>query len=108
MGLMAQFVERLAVMYAGRLVEAGSIREVFRQPLHPYMQLLISSVPLLGEKGVFKGIPGLTPSLLNVPPGCIFHPRCPQAQGTCTEEVPPLVKVGPNRWVACHRCEVER
>jgi len=106
--LMAQFVERLAVMYAGRLVEAGGIREVFRQPLHPYTQLLISSVPLLDEKGVFRGIPGLTPSLLHVPSGCIFHPRCPQAQDTCTEEVPPLVEVGPSRWVACHRHEVER
>lgn len=106
MGLMAQFVERLAVMYAGRLVEVGSVREVFRHPLHPYTHLLISSVPLLGEKGVFRGIPGLTPSLLNVPPGCIFHPRCPQAQDMCAQEVPPLVEVSPNRWVACHQREV--
>ncbi len=108
MGLMAQFVERLAVMYAGHLVEVGNIREVFRHPLHPYTRLLISSVPILGEKGVFRGIPGITPSLLNVPPGCIFHPRCPEAQDVCTEEVPPLVEVGPNRWVACHQGEVGR
>jgi len=106
MGLMAQFVERLAVMYAGRLVEVGNVREVFRRPLHPYTQLLISSVPLLGEKGAFRSIPGLTPSLLNVPPGCNFHPRCPQAQDICSKEVPPLVEVSPNRWVACHQGEV--
>jgi peptide/nickel transport system ATP-binding protein len=106
MGLMAQFAERLAVMYAGRLVEVGPIREVFHGPLHPYTQLLISSVPLLDEKGSFRGIPGITPSLLNVPPGCNFHPRCPQAKEICSERVPSLVEMAPNHWVACHRGEV--
>jgi len=106
MGLMAQFAERLAVMYAGRLVEVGPIGEVFHGPLHPYTQLLISSVPLLDEKGSFRGIPGITPSLLNVPPGCNFHPRCPQAKEICSERVPALVEMAPNRWVACHRGEV--
>ena len=102
MGLMAQFAERLAVMYAGRLVEVGGIREVFHDPLHPYTRLLIDSVPLLDEKGSFRGIPGLTPSLLHVPPGCNFHPRCPTAREGCAEQVPSLVEVAPNRWVACH------
>ena len=102
MGLMAQFAERLAVMYAGRLVEVGGIREVFHDPLHPYTRLLIDSVPLLDEKGSFRGIPGLTPSLLHVPPGCNFHPRCPTAREDCAEQVPSLVEVAPNRWVACH------
>ncbi len=106
MGLMAQFAERLAVMYAGRLVEVGNLREVFRHPLHPYTQLLISSVPLLDQKGSFRGIPGITPSLLDVPPGCNFHPRCPQAKEICSERVPALVEMAPNRWVACHRGEV--
>jgi len=106
MGLMAQFAERLAVMYAGRLVEVGGLREVFRRPLHPYTRLLISSVPLLDQKGSFRGIPGITPSLLDVPPGCNFHPRCPQAKEICSERVPSLVEVAPNRWVACHRGEV--
>ena len=106
MGLMAQFAERLAVMYAGRLVEVGPIGEDFHGPLHPYTQLLISSVPLLDEKGSFRGIPGITPSLLNVPPGCNFHPRCPQAKEICSERVPSLVEMAPNRWVACHRGEV--
>jgi peptide/nickel transport system ATP-binding protein len=102
MGLMAQFVDRLAVMYAGRLVEIGPIREIFREPLHPYTQLLISSLPVLGARGVFRGIPGVPPSLLSVPPGCVFHPRCPQAIPECTQRVPPLVQVAPDRWVACH------
>jgi peptide/nickel transport system ATP-binding protein len=101
MGLMAQFVDRLAVMYAGRLVEVGPIREIFREPLHPYTQLLISSLPVLGARGVFKGIPGVPPSLLNVPPGCVFHPRCPSAMPECLAAVPPLVQVAPDRWVAC-------
>ncbi|MBI3971576.1 MAG: ABC transporter ATP-binding protein [Chloroflexi bacterium] len=102
MGLMAQFVDRLAVMYAGRLVEVGPIREIFREPLHPYTQLLISSLPVLGKRGVFRGIPGVPPSLLAVPPGCVFHPRCPQVMAQCPQQIPPLVQVAPNRWVACH------
>lgn len=108
MGLMAQFAERLVVMYAGRLAEQGSVWDIFRQPLHPYTQLLISSLPLLKAKGVFKAIPGITPSLVHVPPGCLFHPRCPQAMDICSEQVPALQEAGPNRWVACHLYEVER
>ena len=108
MGLMAQFVDRLAVMYAGRLVEVGPVREIFREPLHPYTQLLISSLPVLGARGVFKGIPGVPPSLLSIPPGCHFHPRCPQVMAHCSQRIPPLVQVSPDRWVACHLHEVPR
>ena len=108
MGLTAQFAERLAVMYAGRLVEIGHVREMFQAPLHPYTRLLISSVPLLAEKGVFRGIPGLTPSLLDLPQGCNFHPRCPDADAECRESIPEMVPVGNGRWVACHKREVER
>lgn len=107
MGLMAQFVERLVVMYAGRLAEVGNVEDIFGDPLHPYTRLLISTLPLVEAKGVFKGIPGITPSLLNVPPGCIFHPRCPQAMDICSQQVPPLIRVS-SRWVACHLYEVER
>jgi oligopeptide/dipeptide ABC transporter ATP-binding protein len=108
MGLMAQFVDRLAVMYAGKLMEAGAIQDIFAEPLHPYTQLLISSLPVLGNKGVFTGIPGITPSLLDVPPGCVFHPRCPQAMDICSEQIPALTKVRPGRWVACHLYGVEK
>ena len=79
MGLLAQFVDRLGVMYAGKLVEVGPVREIFQEPLHPYTQLLIASLPSLEEKGVFRGVPGLAPSLLDPPTGCLFHPRCPHA-----------------------------
>jgi oligopeptide/dipeptide ABC transporter ATP-binding protein len=74
MGLMAQFVDKVAVMYAGRLVEVSGVREMFTRPLHPYAQALISSLPRLENKGVFQGIPGLAPSLLRLPGGCSFHP----------------------------------
>ncbi len=102
MGLMAQFVDTIGVMYAGRLVEVGPVGELFDEPLHPYTQLLISSLPSLDLKGAFKGIPGVAPSLRNPPPGCPFNPRCPSAMPTCTAVLPELVEVRPGRWVACH------
>jgi peptide/nickel transport system ATP-binding protein len=102
MGLMAQFVNRIGVMYGGRLVEIGPVRDIFREPLHPYTQLLISSLPSLEGKGELRGIPGTPPSLLSPPPGCVFHPRCPKVFARCSTEVPASREVGPNRWVACH------
>jgi oligopeptide/dipeptide ABC transporter ATP-binding protein len=102
MGLMAQFVDRVGVMYGGKLVEAGPVRDIFKDPLHPYTQLLIRSLPTLQMKENFRGIPGLTPSLLAPPPGCMFHPRCPKAMPHCAVEVPALVEIKPDRWVACH------
>lgn len=102
MGLMAQFVDRIGVMYGGKLVEVGPVRDIFKDPLHPYTQLLIGSLPTLQSKELFRGIPGITPSLLNPPPGCMFHPRCPQAMAHCSVDVPDLVEIRPDRWVACH------
>lgn len=102
MGLMAQFVDRLGVMYAGKLVEVSPVRETFRDPLHPYTQLLIASLPSLAKKGVLQGIPGLPPSLLDPLPGCPFHPRCPFVMERCRVEVPLLERKRPNRLVACH------
>jgi peptide/nickel transport system ATP-binding protein len=101
MGLMAQFVDKLGIMYAGRLVEVGPVADVFREPLHPYTRLLINTLPSLDVKAVFKGIPGTTPSLLNAPPGCAFHQRCPDASGSCYESDHVLTEVLPGRWVAC-------
>jgi oligopeptide/dipeptide ABC transporter ATP-binding protein len=102
MGLMAQFVHRLGVMYAGRLVEVAPVTDIFVEPLHPYTQLLIGSLPTLDQKGVFKGIPGLAPSLLDKPKGCAFHPRCPKVMPVCSVVDPVLIEVAPNRSVACH------
>jgi oligopeptide/dipeptide ABC transporter ATP-binding protein len=102
MGLMAQAVDRLGVMYSGMLAELSDIKSMFAEPLHPYSQLLIASLPSLEQKGVFRGIPGLPPSLLNRPKGCSFAPRCPSAMPRCLSEVPLIEQVRPNRWVACH------
>jgi peptide/nickel transport system ATP-binding protein len=102
MGLMAQFVDRIGVMYGGKLAEVGPVRDIFKDPLHPYTQLLIKSLPNLESKEDFRGIPGLTPSLLAPPPGCMFHPRCPHAMERCSVDVPVLTEIKSDRWVSCH------
>jgi peptide/nickel transport system ATP-binding protein len=102
MGLMAQFVDRLGVMYAGQLVEVSPVRDIFTQPLHPYTQMLIASLPSLEQKGTFRGIPGLPPPLRALPPGCVFHPRCPHAVERCRTEAPLFREVRPHAWAACH------
>jgi len=102
MGLQAQLVGRLAVMYAGKIVEVGSVKEVFTEALHPYTRLLIASLPSLRERHVLRGIPGLPPSLLAAPANCRFHPRCPTTMKVCQQEEPALREVSPGRWVACH------
>jgi len=99
---MAQFVQRVGVMYAGRLMEVSPVREIFKRPRHPYTQLLISSLPSTESKGNFIGIPGLPPSLLDVPSGCVFHARCPLAVDRCRVEVPKLREVQADVSVACH------
>jgi peptide/nickel transport system ATP-binding protein len=101
MGLMAQFVDKVAVMYAGRLTEVSTVRDMFTTPMHPYAQALIRSLPNLKNKGVFQGIPGLAPSLLRIPSGCAFHPRCDKAMEQCKTTIP-LVENHDGRLVACH------
>uniref|UniRef100_A0A7C1GKJ2 ABC transporter ATP-binding protein n=1 Tax=Thermofilum adornatum TaxID=1365176 RepID=A0A7C1GKJ2_9CREN len=103
MAVHAQIVDRLAIMYAGKIVEVGPVKEMFEKPLHPYTQLLIASIPRAGEKRKLAGIPGLPPDLRNPPPGCMFHPRCPfMIQGKCDRVEPVLQEVAINRKVACH------
>ena len=102
MGLMAQCVDRIGVMYAGRLAELGPVQGLLEAPLHPYTRMLVESLPSLEHKGVFRGIPGLPPSLLEPPPGCPFHPRCPQAMDRCASGVPELKMVEAEHRVACH------
>ncbi|MDH5440556.1 MAG: ABC transporter ATP-binding protein [Candidatus Bathyarchaeota archaeon] len=100
----AQVAERIAIMYAGKVVEIGSIYDVFEQPLHPYTKGLISAIPAIGKKYV-KSIPGLAPSPLNWPQGCRFHPRCPHAVDICSEVEPTMKEVSSERYVACHLYE---
>jgi peptide/nickel transport system ATP-binding protein len=101
MGLMAQFVDRLAVMYAGRLVEVAPIAEIITRPRHPYTQALIASLPSLERRGALAGIPGLAPLLRDLPSGCAFHPRCTLATDRCRTEKPKLRDID-GAQVACH------
>ena len=105
MGLMAQTVDRLGVMYAGRLAEIGDIRKTLVDPKHPYTRMLIESLPSATEKKPLAGIPGLAPQLLNLPSGCAFHPRCPHTFDRCTVAAPALIEAAPQRWAACHLLE---
>ena len=101
MGLMAQFVDRLAIMYAGRLVEVAPIAEMITRPRHPYTRALIASLPSLDTRGALAGIPGLAPLLRDLPDGCAFHPRCTLAVGRCRTEKPKLRDID-GAQVACH------
>ena len=100
MGLMAQFADRIGVMYAGKMVELAPVQQIFANPAHPYTRLLISSLPDTGGKRPLEGIPGLPPSLLAIPPGCPFMQRCPEALEMCAVEKPELI--GDTRKVSCH------
>jgi peptide/nickel transport system ATP-binding protein len=105
MGLMAQTVDRLGVMYAGQLAEIAPIRETLIAPQHPYTRMLIESLPAVTEKKPLRGIAGLAPQLLILPTGCAFHPRCPHCFDRCVSETPALRMAGEGRWAACHLVE---
>ena len=97
----ANLCHRLGIMYAGRLVEEGGTREMFRAPLHPYTAHLVASLPRIGNTEPKKGLEGTPPNLADPPSGCRFHPRCPLAREVCRAQVPPMVEVAPGRRVAC-------
>jgi len=105
MGLTAQVLDRIGVMYAGKLVEVGTVQDIYKRPQHPYTQALISSLPSLKEKKKGGGIPGLPPFLLNPPSGCVFHPRCSYAMEICRQKVPVQREIQPDHLAACHLLE---
>ena len=106
LGIVARMCDRLAVMYAGKIVEAGSVRDLFNTPQHPYTRALLGSMPRLGSKEKLLAIPGQPPDLATLPSGCTFHPRCPEALPRCIGEAPPQVQIadapGGSGWTA--RC----
>ena len=102
MAAQAEVADRLVIMYAGKIVEIGDVNTLFREPLHPYAQALISAVPSIKGKKKLLSISGLPPDLRSPPPGCRFHPRCPQAMPICKEEEPRFIEVKPGRFTACH------
>lgn len=109
MGVHANIADRIVIMYAGKILEIGSARDIFKNPLHPYTKYLIESLPKIGDKSLRKSVPGAPPSLLNPPTGCRFHPRCNMAMEICKKEVPALVDVKNGHKVACflHNREAE-
>lgn len=102
MGLMAQMVDRVAVMYAGKIVEIAPVREIFASPKHPYSQLLIEAVPSLKERKPLKITEGITHDPRNPPPGCIFQLRCPFAMDVCRTVAPTMRETSANHTAACH------
>ncbi|MCE7986208.1 MAG: ABC transporter ATP-binding protein [Caldilinea sp. CFX5] len=105
MGLMAQLADRVAVMYAGHLVELAPVRQIYAQPMHPYTQLLIESIPSIKERKPLKITEGITHDLRNPPPGCIFQARCPHVMAICRQVRPPLQEHPSRQQVACHLYE---
>jgi oligopeptide/dipeptide ABC transporter ATP-binding protein len=102
LGVIAQVVDRVAVMYAGRIVEEGPVTAVFERPSHPYTRLLLESIPSLDhEQERLPSIPGMVPGLSQLPPGCRFHPRCPLARPACAERAPPAIEVEQGHRAAC-------
>ena len=102
MGLIAQFADTVGVMYAGKLVEIGPVRQMIESPKHPYTRLLVESLPGIEVKRALTGIPGLPPPLVDLPPGCSFNPRCPLAFDRCVHETPLQQVVGERQYAACH------
>ncbi len=103
MAVHAELADRMGIMYAGLMMEVSPVVETFKDPLHPYTQGLISSIPMIGgSRDRMVGIPGRAPSPLAWPSGCRFHPRCPQAMDICREKMPVMREVAPDRLVACH------
>jgi oligopeptide/dipeptide ABC transporter ATP-binding protein len=103
LGVVAQLCDRVAVMYAGRIVETGPVNAILRQPHHPYTQGLIASVPQAGDEGTpLLSIEGTPPSLLDLPQGCSFSSRCIHSTAVCRQQLPELVTLSEHQQVACH------
>ncbi|MET9013759.1 ABC transporter ATP-binding protein [Streptomyces olivaceoviridis] len=103
LGVVADVADRIAVMYAGRIVETAPVHDLYKAPAHPYTRGLLDSIPRLDHKGrQLYAIKGLPPNLTHIPPGCSFHPRCPMARDICRTDEPPLYEVSEERGSACH------
>jgi len=103
LGVIATMAQKVGVMYAGSIIEYGSVEEIFNNPLHPYTKGLLNAIPRLdSDREWLEVIPGSVPNLIYPPSGCRFHPRCPLAREECVQEKPSLVEVERGHMVACH------
>lgn len=104
LSVVAETCKRVIIMYAGKIVESGTVSELFQSPMHPYSQGLIASIPSIEKSHdqTLASIPGAPPNLLDPPPGCRFHPRCEYAQSICQTDDPPAEELKPSHFVACH------
>ncbi|BDQ32546.1 ABC transporter ATP-binding protein [Pseudodesulfovibrio portus] len=101
LGVVARMAQKVAVMYSGKIVEFSDAAGLYAEPLHPYTQGLLASVPVLGKKTRLNPIPGIVPSIFDLPEGCRFHPRCPKSFQKCALMLPPLFEPKPGRQVRC-------
>jgi len=104
LSVVADIADKVIIMYAGKVLEIGSIEQIYYNTLHPYTQGLLKSIPKIGNNSDLYTIPGNPPDMLNPPLGCRFHPRCPFAEEKCRKEEPPLIEVSKDHYVACWRC----
>jgi oligopeptide/dipeptide ABC transporter ATP-binding protein len=106
LGIVAKMCDQVAVMYAGRMVEVGPVRQIFNRPSHPYTEALLQSIPRLTDsRERLTAIEGQPPDLVIPPPGCAFHPRCPRAIERCREQDPPAFAVADNQRARCWLAE---
>jgi peptide/nickel transport system ATP-binding protein len=101
MGVHANVADRIGIMYAGKIVEEAPTAKIFEEPLHPYTQFLINSLPKFGDKTLRDSVPGSPPSLVDLPTGCPFHARCPHVKDICREKMPEFYQVDEDHRVAC-------
>lgn len=108
MGVAAEFCDKMAVMYAGNMVEYARTTNIFENPHHPYTRGLLKAVPKIGRTDELQSIQGIMPDLVNPPSGCRFHPRCKHAMDICRKDFPPLVEIKSDHYVACYLYSKER
>jgi len=102
MGVAAEFCDKMAVMYAGNMVEYARTTNIFENPHHPYTKGLLKAVPKIGRTDELQSIRGIVPDLVNPPSGCRFHPRCKHVMDICRKDFPPLLEIKPDHYVACY------
>lgn len=108
LGIVYEMVDRVAVMYCGQIVEMGSVKDIFKQPGHPYTEGLLKSIPKLHQqKTRLSTIEGMVPSLYDLPQGCRFHPRCPYAKDICTQKEPELINLSTEHVSRCFKQTTE-